>query len=125
MRMTAEPADYAVNLQGRSRAGLIWHGLSCIRHDCWSIGPHGAAAEHHQRGVRLRGPGGEGRPGHAYGRWTLRLESQSKDQLVALLQSRCPPGPSTSSIESGLSSRRSRADVYGLVLERIVRYEVV
>ena len=53
------------------------------------------------------------------------LESQGKDQLVALLQSTLSRGAFNKLNNDRPFEQRTQADVYGIVLERIVKYKIV
>jgi phosphate transport system permease protein len=124
MRSMAGLDDYAVNLQGRRRAGFVWQWLFLVSTIIGVLaltalllniinGAFGfVALEPRVHPVTLTQAG-------------LDLESQGKDQLVALLQSRLSAGAFNKLNSERPFGLRSRADVHGLVLERIVRYKVV
>lgn len=124
MRIAAKPNDYAVNLQGRQRAGLMWRalfmsativGVLALTALLLNIinGAFGyVALEAKVDPTTLAADG-------------VALESQSKDQLVALLRSRLSAGAFNKLDGEMPFDRRSRTDVYDIVLERIVRYNVV
>ncbi len=54
----------------------------------------------------------------------VTIEKQSKEQLVALLQSKLSRGAFNKLEKDGPFQKRSRANVYQLVVERIVKYDV-
>ncbi|HET6846159.1 MAG TPA: phosphate ABC transporter permease PstA [Anaerolineales bacterium] len=124
MRIAAQPVDYDVNLQGRRRAGFVWRGLFA---SATIVGVLSLA-------VLLLNI-----INSAFGYVALKakvdpatlavagvpLESQSKAELVTLLQSRLSAGAFSKLDKDAPFSQRSRTDVYGIVLERIVRYDVL
>jgi phosphate transport system permease protein len=55
----------------------------------------------------------------------IPLEDQSKDQLVALLQSTLSRGAFNKLNNDTPFEQRTQAEVYGIVLERIVKYKIV
>ena len=115
--------DYDVNLGGRRRSGRVWNwiflgstviGVIALMTLLLNIinGAFGFVALEARVDPQTLVPGGG------------LLEEQSPEQLVAVLESRLSAGALNKlSNEKALASR-SRSDIYRLVLERIVRYEV-
>jgi phosphate transport system permease protein len=124
MKAVGSLADYAVNLRGRRRKGVAWRsaflGSTIV----------GVVALTALLLTIINGAFGyvvleAGVEPDTLAQGGIELEAQSKDQLVALLRSHLSAGAFNKLTSDMPFERRSRADVYGVVLERIVRYEVV
>jgi phosphate transport system permease protein len=116
--------DYAVNLHGRRRTGVLWRsaflvstiiGVVALTALLMNIinGAFGYVALEARVNPDTLAQDG------------VALERQSKDQLIELLQTHLSTGAINKLNSEQPFERRSRADVYGVVLERIVRYDVV
>jgi phosphate transport system permease protein len=124
MKAAAGLESYTVNLTGRRQAGIVWRtiflvstivGVLALTTLVLTIinGAFGyVALEARVDPATLTQDG-------------VALESQTKDQLVALLNSRLSASAFRKLDSEQPFDRRSRAAVYGLVLERIVRFDVV
>ena len=117
-------SEHSVNLRERRRTGLIWHlvfqastivGVIALMVLILNIVDQSfgyVALEARIDPASLAQNG-------------VALEDQSKDQLVALLRSRLSSGAMGKLEAEQPLARRSRSNVYQLVLDRIVRYQVV
>jgi phosphate transport system permease protein len=124
MKAAAGLERYTVNLTGRRRAGIVWRSIFLVSTIVGVIalttlvltiinGAFGYVALEARVDPATLAQAG------------VAIESQSKDQLVALLQSRLSAGALKKLESQQPFERRSRSNVYGLVLERIVRYDIV
>ena len=115
--------NYDVNIQGRSRTGAIWRGVLQASTIVGIIalttlllnvvnGAFGYVAL--EARVEPAALAVEGVP----------LERQSKEQLITVLQSNLSSGAFNKLERDQAFAERSRADVYQLVLERLVRYDI-
>ncbi|MEW6402326.1 MAG: phosphate ABC transporter permease PstA [Chloroflexota bacterium] len=117
------PADYNVNIEGRHRSGLAWRlvfqvativGIIALITLVLTIlnGAFGyVALEAKVDPATLAADG-------------VTLEEQSKEQLMSVLQSKISSGAYNKLEKDKPFAERSRAEVYQLVLERIVKYDV-
>ena len=124
MNAAAGPENYAVNLHGRRQAGLVWRSVFFLSTVV------GVAALVALLLNVINGAFGyvalEARVDPAtLSRSGIPLDRQSRDQLVELLKEQLSAGAFNKLDRERAFDRRPRADVYGLVLERIVRYKVV
>jgi phosphate transport system permease protein len=118
------PPEFTQNLDARNRSGAIWHlvfqasmvvGIIALLAMLLNIinGAIGYVAY-------------EGRVDPAtLAHNGVPIEKQSKDQLVALLQSKLSSGAYNKLDTEKPFTQRTRTEVYQLVLERVVRIEVV
>jgi len=115
--------DYSVNLDQRKRAGLLWRlafqaatlfGILALVALLLNIMDSSFSYAALQARVEPATLAVDGVP----------LEEQTQAQLVALLRSELSAGAFTKLDNEKPFAQRSRADVYQLVLERIVRYDV-
>jgi phosphate transport system permease protein len=124
MRAGTSIPEYAINLRDRRRSGLIWHWIFQISTLVGVIalailllniinGAFGYVALESRVDPESLTQGG------------AVLEVQSKDQLIELLRSRLSDGAFRKLETERPFESRSRSDVYGLVVERVVRYKVV
>jgi len=123
MKTLLMPKGFDTNLGGRKRSGLVWFwifqaataaGVIALTVLILNIidGAFGYVALEARVQPETLAANGAG------------IENQTKDQLVALLRSRLSQGAFGKLEKERSFSGRSRADVYDLILERIVRYEV-
>jgi phosphate transport system permease protein len=124
MRYGVLPRDFRADLGGRKRAGMIWFwvlqfatvvavlALAALLLNIinGSFGYVALEARVHPDTLAVNG---------------VPLEAQDKDQLLALLQSRLSAGAFNKLDKERSFGARPRSDLYGLVLERIVRYQVI
>jgi phosphate transport system permease protein len=115
--------NYNVNIQGRSRTGAIWRGILQISTIVGIIalvtlllniinGAFGYVVLEAKVDPATLAIDG------------IPLEQQSKEQLITLLQSNLSSGAFKKLESDQAFAERSRANVYQLVLERIVRYDI-
>jgi phosphate transport system permease protein len=116
-------ADYNVNIKGRRRTGLIWRwilqistiiGIIALITLLFNIinGAFGYAALEAKVDPATLAVNG------------VPLEEQSKEQLIGVLQSKLSSGAFNKLDSDQPFAERSRANVYQLVLERIVKYDI-
>ena len=124
MSRASIPLNYDVNLRGRRRSGLLWRiafqvatvfGIVTLMililniiNDSFGY----VALEARVDPFSLEQNG-------------VALEDQTKDQLIALLQSRLSSGAYQKLATEKPFEQRPRSDVYQVVLERVVRYKVL
>jgi phosphate transport system permease protein len=124
MRSTIAREDFRVDLTGRKRSGLIWLwifqlstvvGVIALATLLLTIinGAFGYVAL--EARVHPETLAVDGAP----------LEAQGKEQLLVLLRSHLSSGAFNKLDNEHSLDTRSRSDLYGLVLERIVRYQVI
>jgi phosphate transport system permease protein len=116
-------ADYNVNTKGRRRKGTIWRGILQLSTIIGIIallvlllniinGAFGySALEARVDPATLAVDG-------------LSLEEQSKEQLIGVLQSKLSRGAFNKLDSDQPFTERSRANVYQVVIERIVKYDI-
>ena len=116
--------EFSQNLDARNRSGAIWHlvfqastivGIITLIALLMNI-INGAIGYVAYKG-RLD-PGTLAQNG-------VPIEKQSKEQLIALLQSKLSGGAYNKLDKEKPFDQRNRSEVYQLVLERVVRVEVV
>jgi phosphate transport system permease protein len=116
-------ADYDVNTKGRRRKGTIWRGALQLSTIIGIIallvlllniinGAFGYAALEARVDPATLAVNG------------LPLEEQSKEQLIGVLQSKLSRGAFNKLDNDQPFAKRPRANIYQLVLERIVKYDI-
>lgn len=124
MKAAAGLDQYDVNLSGRRRLGLFWRSIFLVSTTFGVLalttlvltiinGAFGYVAVEARIDPSTLAQTGVG------------IQAQTRDQLVALLRSQISAGAFNKLDAEKSFQRRSRRDVYQLVLERIVRYKVV
>src|SRR5215208_4793792 len=115
--------NYNVNIQGRSRTGTIWRGILQLSTIVGIIalftlllniinGAFGYVVLEAKVDPATLAIDG------------IPLEQQSKEQLITVLQSNLSSGAFNKLDRDQAFAKRSRANVYQLVLERIVKYDI-
>jgi phosphate transport system permease protein len=123
MREKIIHSDYNVNIKGRRRTGLIWLwilqlstivGIIALITLLFNIinGAFGYAALEAKVDPATLAVNG------------IPLEEQSKEQLIGLLESNLSSGAFNKLERDRPFAERSRANVYQLVLERIIKYDI-
>jgi phosphate transport system permease protein len=123
-RPAAPEFEFSGNLAARNRSGRIWHlvfqistiiGILVLAALLVNILDSTFGYVAYEAGIDPESLAVDG----------TSLEDQSRDQLAALLQERLSFGAYNKLNDEKPFSERSKADVYSLVIQRIVKYDVL